>query len=184
MASVELKQSTEIVVTVGPFISISDGYTCVTGITIASADAAWALKPSGGTAMSLVSATWASAVTGSYNLTITAGILDTNGDLEVRIQESSTYLPVFMSYEVVNGDYWNNKYGTGNRGEPGQEAPPVTTGMLYKVDYLYKFLRNKIDNDGSLIQVYADDAATVDHQAAVSESAGTVTRGEFASGGA
>jgi hypothetical protein len=44
---------------------------------------------------------------------------------------------------------------------------------------MYKFARNKIENDGSAIQVYADDGTTVDHEAPVSESGGLVTRGEF-----
>ena len=66
--------------------------------------------------------------------------------------------------------------------EPGQENPAATTTLVKKIGYLYKFLRNKIDNDGSTIQVYADDASTVDQKSSVSESGGTVTRGEFGTG--
>jgi hypothetical protein len=63
--------------------------------------------------------------------------------------------------------------------EPGTGAPAATATIEAKIGLLYKFARNKIDNDGTTIQVYADDAKTVDHEAAVSESGGVVTRGEF-----
>lgn len=73
-------------------------------------------------------------------------------------------------------------FNTDTFAEPGQEAPPATTTLVKKIGYLYKFLRNKIDNDGSTIQVYADDTTTVDQKATVGESGGTVTRGEFGTG--
>ncbi len=68
------------------------------------------------------------------------------------------------------------------RTEPGQVAPPVNPDLATKIDYLYKFLRNTIDNDGSTIQVYNDGGGTVDHKSTVGEAGGTVTRGEFGSG--
>lgn len=66
--------------------------------------------------------------------------------------------------------------------EPGQEVPTSTTTIVDKIGYLYKAWRNKCDQSSSTYQLYADDASTVDQQAAVSEAAGTVTRGEVASG--
>jgi len=68
------------------------------------------------------------------------------------------------------------------RTEPGQEAPPVNPDMATKVDYLYKFMRNKITNNGTGINVYADNGSTIDHISAVSETSGVVTRGEFGTG--
>ena len=66
--------------------------------------------------------------------------------------------------------------------EPGQVAPPVAASMELKIAYVYKFLRNKITNDGSDIEVYNDDGSTVGQTAPVSEAAGKVTRGEFVAG--
>jgi len=63
--------------------------------------------------------------------------------------------------------------------EPGSGAIPATATLAYKIGLLAKFARNTIDNNGTAIQVYADDGTTVDHEAAVSESGGVVTRGEF-----
>lgn len=66
--------------------------------------------------------------------------------------------------------------------EPGQGSPAATTTLAAKLNYLYKWTRNKKDNDGTKTQLYADDASTVDQKRTVSESAGTVTEGEIASG--
>jgi hypothetical protein len=68
------------------------------------------------------------------------------------------------------------------RTEPGQGAPPVNPDMATKIDYLYKAWRNKKDNNGTETKLYADDATTVDHKQATTESGGTVTKGEWATG--
>lgn len=65
------------------------------------------------------------------------------------------------------------------RGEPGSGAPPVNPDLATKIDYLYKWTRNKKDNDGSTTNFYADDGSTVDHTQTTSESGGTVTKGEI-----
>lgn len=68
------------------------------------------------------------------------------------------------------------------RGEPGQGALPVNPDLATKIDYLYKFLRNKITVDATTISVFADDASTVDHKSTHSDDATTYTRGEFVTG--
>lgn len=68
------------------------------------------------------------------------------------------------------------------RGEPGQGAPAVNPDLATKIDYLYKWTRNKKDNDGTETKFYADDGSTVDHKQTTSESGGTVTKGEIATG--
>lgn len=66
--------------------------------------------------------------------------------------------------------------------EPAQGTPGATISLKDKLGFLYKFMRNKADNDGTTLQIYNDDTTTVDHKSAVSESGGTVTRNEFATG--
>jgi hypothetical protein len=68
------------------------------------------------------------------------------------------------------------------RGEPGQGAPPVNPDMATKVDYLYKFLRNKITQTADTMTVFADDGSTADHKSTVSDDGTTYTRGEIVSG--
>ena len=75
--------------------------------------------------------------------------------------------------DVLNNDTW---------GEPIIGTLSATTSIVGKIGYIYKFLRNKVTNDGTYIKVFNDDTATVDHKAAVAKSGGTVTRSEFASG--
>jgi len=68
------------------------------------------------------------------------------------------------------------------RAEPGQGNPPANPDALTKLDYLFKWTRNKKDNDGTTTNFYADDGVTVDHKQTVSEAAGTVTKGEIVTG--
>lgn len=66
--------------------------------------------------------------------------------------------------------------------EPGRATPAATLSLAAKIGYLFKAWRNKKDNNGTVENLYNDDASTVDQKAAVSESEGTVTKGEFTTG--
>lgn len=66
--------------------------------------------------------------------------------------------------------------------EPGQANPAATATLAAKVNYIYKSWRNKKTNDGATTKLFADDASTVDQKQTTSESAGTVTKGEWATG--
>ena len=68
------------------------------------------------------------------------------------------------------------------RGEPGVGAPPVNPDLATKIDYIYKFLRNKVESTATLITVYNDDGTTAGQKSTVSDDATTYTRGEFVSG--
>lgn len=68
------------------------------------------------------------------------------------------------------------------RGEPGQGTPPVNPDMATKMDYIFKFLRNKLTQTSTTLSIFADDGSTVDHKSTVSDDGTTYTRGEFASG--
>lgn len=66
--------------------------------------------------------------------------------------------------------------------EPGQGAPAATTTLAAKVNYLYKFLRNRITQSATTLSVFADNGTTVDQKATVSDSGTVYDRGEIASG--
>lgn len=70
------------------------------------------------------------------------------------------------------------------RTEPGDVAPPVNPDAMTKLDYLYKFLRNKIETTATRIHVYDDAGANKDHTSVISDDGATFTRGEFAAGDA
>ena len=68
------------------------------------------------------------------------------------------------------------------RGEPAQGSPPVNPDMATKVDYLYKFARNKVTQTATTLSIYDDAGTTVDHKSTVSDDGTTYTRGELATG--
>jgi len=68
------------------------------------------------------------------------------------------------------------------RGEPGDAAPPVNPDLATKIDYLYKFMRNKIETTDSKIHVYNDAQDNKDHTANIEDNGTTFTRGEFGAG--
>lgn len=66
--------------------------------------------------------------------------------------------------------------------EPGQGNPAATTTLAAKLNYIYKWMRNKKDNNGTTTNFYADDGTTVDQKQTTSESGGTVTKAEIVTG--
>jgi len=68
------------------------------------------------------------------------------------------------------------------RSEPGDTAPPVNADAMTKLDYLYKFMRNKIETTATRIHVYDDAGANKDHSSVISDDATTFIRGEFGAG--
>jgi hypothetical protein len=55
---------------------------------------------------------------------------------------------------------------------------------MTKLDYLYKFMRNKIETTATRIHVYDDAGTNKDHTSTISDDATTFTRGEFVAGDA
>jgi len=68
------------------------------------------------------------------------------------------------------------------RTEPGDVAPPVNPDAMTKIDYLYKFLRNKIETTATRIHVYDDAGTNKDQSSVISDDGTTFTRGEFGAG--
>jgi hypothetical protein len=66
--------------------------------------------------------------------------------------------------------------------EPGQEAPGVTVSLATKINYLYKFMRNKITQTSTTLSVFGDDASTVHHKSTVTDDGTTYTRSEISAG--
>lgn len=66
--------------------------------------------------------------------------------------------------------------------EPGQGAPAATATLAAKLNYLYKFARNRKTQTATEFAIYADDGTTKDHEAAVSSDGTTLVVGELATG--
>lgn len=66
--------------------------------------------------------------------------------------------------------------------QPGQGAPPATASFLDMLRYLYKAWRNRHTQTADQFSIYADNATTVDHKAAVNDDGTTFDRGEMGTG--
>lgn len=110
----ELKQSTAIVVHIGPFVDVGDGFTPEVAVTLSGADEAEALKHAATITTSISGLTF-TAITGCdgwYRLSLGTGETDTLGQLEVIVQDDSVCLPVHVRFSVVTANYWDSKYST------------------------------------------------------------------------
>jgi len=112
--SVVLKQSTEIKVRVGPFVDATNGKDPESGVDLGLADEAELLKANGAATVDISGATW-TAVTdaaGWYDLTLTAAMTDTVGELVVAIGDASVCRPVGMRFQVVNAKAYSYLYSS------------------------------------------------------------------------
>ena len=107
-----LRQSTQIVVHIGPFVDVTDGFTPEVGVTLSGADEAEIMKGGATTVTDISGATWA-AITGAdgwYNLTLTTSHTDTVGPLVVIVNDDSVCLPVFARFQVIEEATYDSIY--------------------------------------------------------------------------
>ena len=108
----ELRQSTEVIVRVGPFPDVGDGFTPQTDIALSGNEAE--LLKAASVEVDISGNTWAAIAgcRGWYDLTLTASHTDTLGTLTVVVQDDSDCLPVFRDFMVVTANWWDSKYST------------------------------------------------------------------------
>jgi len=144
---------------------------------------------------------------GLYVLEFAAANVNYLGRAMLAIVNTSVHLPVFHEFSIITANYYDTKYSTDQldlptatqtqidtiesllddaRGEPGDIAPPVNPDLATKIDYLYKFMRNKIETVTSTgrIHVYSDSGLNKDHSSIISDDGDIFTRGEFIVGDA
>ena len=98
------------------------------------------------------------ALDGSY-----IGCVELSGNpiASFYLRMADTTKPVFESSEVdLSLD----------RGEPGQIVAPEFATPLEKIDWLYKYLINRVDQDGTNSLLYNYAATVVDNKRAVSDT--------------
>jgi hypothetical protein len=113
---------------------------------------------------------------GRLDLLIDAILEDTGTTLSGAIAALNDLSAADVNAEVVD------VLSTDTQTLPGQTAPPAAPTLVQAITWLYKFLRNKKDNDGSTTQLYDDAGTTVDAKQTTSESGGTVTVAEIVTG--
>lgn len=95
-----LKQSTSVVVHLGPFVDRTDAYTPETAIT-PSAGEVELLKAGATDAVDIYNATWTHVGNGIYRVTLTTSHTDTAGPLVIHAHISGTARPVQHEFMVL-----------------------------------------------------------------------------------
>lgn len=116
--SLILRQSTQIVVRIGPVVAVGDGFTPVTSLSLSTADEAELLKAAGAGTVDISGATFA-AVTGAdgwYDLTLTTSHTDTVGEVIVAINDDSLCLPVCARFQIVEEAIYDAFYAASATG--------------------------------------------------------------------
>lgn len=125
-----LRQSTQIVVHIGPFVDVTDGFTPEVLVALTTADEAEIMKGGATTVTDISAATWA-AITGAdgwYNLTLTTSHTDTVGPLTVIVNDDSVCLPVFARFQVIEEAAYDALYAAA---APGPATPTnITAGTI------------------------------------------------------
>jgi hypothetical protein len=106
-----LRANTQVIVTVGPFVDVGDGFTPQTDIALAGNEAEL-LKHGSTTVVDISGATWAAVTNcrGYYSLTLTTAHTNTEGMLVVIVQDDSDCLPVKQEYMVLSEAAWDSLY--------------------------------------------------------------------------
>jgi len=94
---------TQVIVTIGPFVDVGDGFTPQTDIGLAGNEAEL-IKHGSNAVVDISGATWAAVTNcrGYYSLTLTTSHTDTEGQLTVVVQDDSDCLPVRNTFMVLN----------------------------------------------------------------------------------
>lgn len=114
----DVRANTEVIVPVGPFVDVTDGFTPETGVLLSTADEAELLKHGSTTVVDISGATWAAITTmdGHYGLTLTTSLTDTEGQLNVVVQDDSVCLPVKAVFRVLSEAAYDSMYAAKDAG--------------------------------------------------------------------
>lgn len=106
-----LRANTQVIVTVGPFVDVGDGFTPQVDIALAG-DEAELMKHGGTVVVDISGNTWAAVANcrGYYSLTLTTTDTNTEGLLVVIVQDDSDCLPVKQEYMVLSAAAYDSLY--------------------------------------------------------------------------
>lgn len=124
----EVQANTAIKVKVGPFVDVGDGFTPETGITLGAADEAELFKHDAAAVTDISGNTWAAigSCDGWYNLTLSTTDTNTEGLLDVIVQDDSVCLPVHCRFMVLAQAAWISKYTAKDTGYMDVDAKAIS----------------------------------------------------------
>jgi hypothetical protein len=111
-----LRANTEVIVRIGPFVDVGDGFTPQTDITLGGNEAE--LLKAASVEVDISGNTWAATTNcrGWYDLTLSASNTDTEGTLVVVVQDDSDCLPVFAQFMVMAEAAWDSLFAAKDDG--------------------------------------------------------------------
>ena len=109
MLAIPVRQSTAQIVTIGPFVDLTDGVTPETGLTLGAMGSAKIIKAGAGAAVSISGLTWAHIDSGVYNLSLDTGATDTLGRLRAIFSQPATFRgPVTQEFVVLSAHVYDS----------------------------------------------------------------------------
>lgn len=182
-----LRQSTQIVVRIGPAVAVGDGFTPVTNLTLSGADEAEALRA--GTATLDISGATFAAVTGAdgwYDLTLSTTATSTVGELLIVINDDSLILPLFAVFQVVEEAIYDAIFAANANAFSGAAGSTTLTALATGSITAAVIATGAIDADAIASDAITDAKVASDVTiASVTGAVGSVTGsvGSVASGG-
>ncbi len=190
-----IRQNDTGLISVAPAVSISDGFTAVTSLTLSGADSARARLGDDST-VDISGYTWAAIANmdGAYNLTLQTGVSDTVGPLDILIEDVSLVLPIWQRYYIVEETVFDAIYATSALGFSATASitgavpasttkPPATPTEREMLEYLYwRLVYGKIAISATEETVLADDGSTELYTKAITDAGGVVTYAESVAG--
>lgn len=181
-------------ISIGPAISISDGYTVVTTLALSTADSARA-KLGDDTTVDISGYTWAATTSmdGEYDLTLQTGVTDTCGPMTILIEDVSLCLPIRREFFIVEEAVYDLYFATDaggpmkatmtalSQGKPS--ATPDFDEVLGRLHWQWTYAKVVTDtNTANQVQIFADDGSTILWEYNITDSSSVATRAESQSG--
>lgn len=108
-----LKQSTQVIIRIGPLLDKSDAITPEVDFDVSGSDECELLKHTGAVVdMSGVALADIADCNGWYNLTLTTSHTDTLGTLVYVLHDDSICLPIWKEWMVVPANVWDSIFGS------------------------------------------------------------------------
>ena len=173
-----LRQSTSVVVRVGPAVAVADGFTPVTNLTVSGADEAEALRAAGAATLDISGATFA-AVTGAdgwYDLTLDTTATNTVGTLDIVINDDSLILPIFARFQVVEEAVFDQLFAASALGAGSVSAvSDVKSQLVIVASDLLQVYSDSTIIASDLVQVYSDTTIIYSDTTVIEAGGGSLT---------
>ena len=169
---IPLRQSTAVVVPMGPFLDKADGFTARTAL---SSQAGRIVKV--GTGAGFTATSWSHDSGGHYLVGLSTAHTDTLGPLRVDFYDAAVHTGVWENFFVLPQAEYDALFA-GISVELAA-VPPVTSGFAKMLQWCFSVARNLRTSTGAIEKIKKDDGTTDLASAPVSSDGTTTTRNKW-----